>query len=85
MQWFPDDVGFMTSITLCGYGFGGVIWNPLETSFVNPDNVSPDYQEGSDLYVPIGPIYSFAPVSSKKDRALVAALSSELCLLAKKD
>ena len=29
----------MTSICVAGYGFGGVIWNPLETAYVNPDNV----------------------------------------------
>ncbi len=38
-QWFPGDPGLMTSICVAGYGFGGVIWNPLETAYVNPDNV----------------------------------------------
>lgn len=39
----------MASIALCGYGFGGMIWNPIETAFVNPDNASPDEQDGDDL------------------------------------
>ena len=29
----------MTSFAVAGYGFGGVLWNPLETAFVNPENV----------------------------------------------
>ena len=49
-QWFPANVGFMASFTLAGYGFGGVIWNPVETAFVNPGNVSPDEEDGEDLY-----------------------------------
>ena len=39
----------MTSFALAGYGFGGVIWNPVETAFVNPDNLSPDEEVGDDL------------------------------------
>ena len=39
VQWFPGDQGFMTSFAVAGYGFGGVLWNPLETAFVNPENV----------------------------------------------
>ncbi len=31
----------MASIAVAGYGFGAVIWIPLETAFVNPDNISP--------------------------------------------
>ena len=35
-QWFPNAEGFMTSFCIAGYGFGGAIWNPVETAFVNP-------------------------------------------------
>ena len=38
----------MTSIALAGYGLGGVIWNPLETGFVNPDNVAVQDVEGEE-------------------------------------
>ena len=49
LQWFPGDRGFMGSFAVAGYGFGGVIWNPLETAFVNPDNVEPEVPpEGGD-------------------------------------
>ena len=29
----------MSSLVAAGYGFGAIIWFPVETSFVNPDNV----------------------------------------------
>ena len=42
MRWFPERArGFFSSIAVGGYGFGSVLWNPLVTSFVNPDNVKP--------------------------------------------
>ncbi len=30
--------GLMASIAIGGYGFGAVIWIPLQTAFVNPEN-----------------------------------------------
>ena len=30
----------MSSVAVAGYGFGGAIWIPLETAFVNPNNVA---------------------------------------------
>ena len=33
--------GLMGSIVVSGYGFGSLIWIPVETAFVNPDNVKP--------------------------------------------
>ena len=42
IKWFAlSQRGSMGSIAVAGYGFGSVIWNPLETAFVNPNNVSP--------------------------------------------
>ena len=38
-KWFPGDHGLMTSFALAGFGLGGVLWNPIETAFVNPENV----------------------------------------------
>jgi hypothetical protein len=40
-KWFPGAQGFMGSFAVAAYGFGGVLWNPIETAYVNPDNVSP--------------------------------------------
>ena len=31
----------MSSIAVAGYGFGSVIWIPLETAYVNPQNIDP--------------------------------------------
>ena len=41
-KWFGiSQRGSMGGLVVAAYGFGGVIWNPLETAYVNPDNVSP--------------------------------------------
>ena len=43
-KWFPKSMkGFVGSIVLSGYGFGSLIWIPLQTSFVNPDNIPAEY------------------------------------------
>ena len=31
----------MSSIAVSGYGFGSLIWIPLETAYVNPKNIDP--------------------------------------------
>ena len=43
-------------IIISGYGFGSLMWIPLETAFINPDNKSPvtlshclDNQTDSDM------------------------------------
>ena len=38
----------MGSFVLCGYGFGSLIWVPLQTAFVNPDNVLAVSDPGCD-------------------------------------
>ena len=43
-KWFPkSQKGFVGSIVLSGYGFGSLIWIPLQTSYVNPDNIPAEY------------------------------------------
>ena len=38
-RWFPPEMrGFIGSLVLSGYGFGSLMWIPLETAFVNPGN-----------------------------------------------
>ena len=46
MKWFPGRTGLAGSVCIAGFGFGAVIWIPLETAFVNPDNVDPVEVEG---------------------------------------
>ena len=31
----------MSSVAVAGYGFGAAIWIPIETAFVNPNNIDP--------------------------------------------
>ncbi|XP_023338101.1 uncharacterized protein LOC111708833 [Eurytemora carolleeae] len=39
-QWFSkENRGLAGSIVIAGYGFGAVVWIPLQTSFVNPENI----------------------------------------------
>jgi len=38
-NWFPAHMkGLIGSLVLCGYGFGSLIWIPIQTNFVNPLN-----------------------------------------------
>lgn len=40
-KWFtPDRKGLVGSIVIAGYGFGSMIWIPIQTAFVNPDNIN---------------------------------------------
>ena len=39
-KWFPaSKQGFVGSLVVSGYGFGSLIWVPLQTAYVNPDNL----------------------------------------------
>ena len=67
-QWFPAHIrgfidftktksqtflsGLISSLVISGYGYGSLIWIPMETAFVNPDNVDPGeggYYDNQDL------------------------------------
>lgn len=51
-QWFPATIrGLISSLVLSGYGFGSFMWIPMETAFVNPNNVDP---AGDGYYVDEG-------------------------------
>ena len=51
-QWFPDKRGIVGSIVIAGSGYGPAIWIPLQTLYVNPDNVAAVEAEGEiDRYV----------------------------------
>ena len=47
LQWFPDKRGLMGSIVGLGSG-GAIIWIPLQTAYVNPDNIPPAEIPGED-------------------------------------
>ena len=43
-KWFPESrKGIVGSIVISGYGYGSLIWIPLQTAFVNPENVKAVY------------------------------------------
>ncbi|XP_023334431.1 uncharacterized protein LOC111705948 isoform X2 [Eurytemora carolleeae] len=45
-KWFPRSMkGLVSSLVLSGYGFGSLIWIPVQTSFVNPDNIKATVDE----------------------------------------
>ena len=47
LQWFPNKRGLMGSIVGAGSG-GSIIWIPLQTAYVNPDNVAAVEVDGED-------------------------------------
>ena len=48
MQWFPGKRGAVGSIVIAGAGFGATVWIPLQTLFVNPNNVAAVEVEGEE-------------------------------------
>lgn len=47
VQWLPSRPTFAVGMIVCGFGGGAFIFNQVATAFLNPDNVSPDF-ESSD-------------------------------------
>ena len=61
-RWFPPEMrGFIGSLVLSGYGFGSLMWIPLETAFVNPGN---EYMSCTPSTLSTLSIDNVAPVSS---------------------
>ncbi|CAF0937012.1 unnamed protein product [Brachionus calyciflorus] len=42
MKWFPKNNGFSNSIILFGYGTSSIIFDQIQTMYINPNNLSPD-------------------------------------------
>ncbi|CAG2100853.1 unnamed protein product [Medioppia subpectinata] len=42
MKWFPERKGLVNGITVGGYGMGALIFNHVQTAYLNPLNASPD-------------------------------------------
>eukprot|EP00092_Neocalanus_flemingeri_P012275 GFUD01013231.1.p1 GENE.GFUD01013231.1~~GFUD01013231.1.p1 ORF type:complete len:473 (+),score=82.72 GFUD01013231.1:152-1570(+) len=61
-KWFsPENKGLVGSLVVSGYGFGSLFWVPIQTFFVNPENikaeidpncsyVDKDHEERCDFY-----------------------------------
>ncbi|XP_037088871.1 monocarboxylate transporter 9-like [Pollicipes pollicipes] len=41
-RWFPDRKGLVNGLVFGGYSLGGILFTTVQTSFLNPDNVSPE-------------------------------------------
>merc|ERR1719402_584966 len=46
MRWFPENKGLAMGIISSGYGLSALIFNPIQTAYVNPDNL----EIGADGY-----------------------------------
>lgn len=42
MKWFPQRKGLVNGIVVAGYGLGALIFNQVQTGFLNPENKSPE-------------------------------------------
>lgn len=68
-KWFPRSKGIFTGIIVGGFGFGGLIFTPLQTLYMNPDNVKADesgyfnqyvYDRVPNLFLYMGLIFTVA-------------------------
>ncbi|ESP04964.1 hypothetical protein LOTGIDRAFT_156211 [Lottia gigantea] len=50
MEWFPNNKGLVVGIIVTGYGLCSFIFNFVVTEYINPENYSPDIQDGEDRY-----------------------------------
>lgn len=41
MKWFPRKKGLVNGIIVGGFGLGAFIFNTVQTTYLNPDNISP--------------------------------------------
>ncbi|XP_033106179.1 uncharacterized protein LOC117108311 [Anneissia japonica] len=42
MKWMPEKKGLVNGLVTGGHGIAAVIWNPIETEYINPHNLSPN-------------------------------------------
>ncbi|XP_077987972.1 apicoplast pyruvate carrier 1-like [Glandiceps talaboti] len=48
MRWFPGRKGLVSGCIVAGFGFGAFIFNPIQTAFINPNNLSPNATDPDD-------------------------------------
>ena len=41
-KWFPYSKAFANSVLLIGLGLGTVVFEQVQTLYINPENISPD-------------------------------------------
>lgn len=55
MKWFPNHRGLANGLIVFGFGFGSLIFNFVQTFYINPNNVNPipdPTGAASDYYFP---------------------------------
>ncbi|XP_043193600.1 MFS-type transporter AFUA_1G00970-like [Amphibalanus amphitrite] len=45
-KWFPHHRGLISGLVVTGFRLGGIMFTTIQTSFLNPDNVLPDPDDG---------------------------------------
>uniref|UniRef100_A0A1I8HNT4 MFS domain-containing protein n=2 Tax=Macrostomum lignano TaxID=282301 RepID=A0A1I8HNT4_9PLAT len=50
MKWFPSRKGLVGGIVAAGFGGGSLVFNQLQTFYINPDNVKANYTLDGDNY-----------------------------------
>ena len=43
LQWLPTYKGVVAGSVVAGFGMGAMVFNPVITTFINPNNTSPEY------------------------------------------
>lgn len=49
MKWFPNHAGLISGIIVMGYGSGALIFNNVQTLYLNPQNIQPILDEKSQV------------------------------------
>ncbi|CAM1324437.1 Uncharacterised protein g8671 [Pycnogonum litorale] len=42
MRWFPQNKGVVSGLVIGAFGLGSLMLTPIQTAFINPENLSPD-------------------------------------------
>jgi len=50
IKWFPARRGLVAGIVVAGYGLGSLVFNLVQTSYINPHNISPNETASADKY-----------------------------------
>ncbi|XP_006813571.1 apicoplast pyruvate carrier 1-like [Saccoglossus kowalevskii] len=50
IKWFPEKKGVACGCIVAGFGGGAFIFNFVQTSFINPNNLSPTVEENGEQY-----------------------------------
>ncbi|KAL5253666.1 hypothetical protein ACHWQZ_G013441 [Mnemiopsis leidyi] len=48
MKWLPTYKGVVAGSVVAGFGMGAMVFNPIITTFINPNNTSPEYAPYAD-------------------------------------